>query len=215
MPHVDISGQGGSTQDPTSSPPAGSRCMAGQSKRCSNEACQTPELPVKGGFCTAARCKRRRAEQTAAKKLIGAGSSSALVAGDDGSLCFEVYAVYGVSCCDVAGLTPWQRRNEVDEENFCWSYDVFGRFGLTEDDNGYDDTRRVSLAELVKNVDDVSLEVLQSFDKDLKKKARAARKAAASEMLEEYDDDDEALAEGGAAPVSPELAPIADAEAVC
>jgi hypothetical protein len=187
--------------------------MAGQSKRCANNECQTPELPVKGGYCTAARCKRHRAELTASKKLVGACSVPALVAQDDGSLCFEVYAVYGVSCCDVAGLSAWQRRNEVETKNFIWSYDVYGKFGMNEDDNGYDDTRRVPLTELLKNVDDVSLEVLKSFDKDLKKKARAARKATASEMLaEETEEDAEPLAGGSAEPESPELAPTAEAE---
>jgi hypothetical protein len=189
--------------------------MAGQSKRCANGACQTPELPVKGLFCTAGRCKRRRADLAAAKQVVGAGSSPALVAEDDGSLCVEVYAVYGVSCCDLAALSSVQRRNEVDEKNFSWSYEIYGKFGVSEDDNGYDDTRWVSLAELLKNVDDASLEVLKSFDKDLKTKARAARKATASKLLAEVTEEDEApLAEGGAlAPETPELAPIADAEA--
>jgi hypothetical protein len=50
--------------------------MAGQSKRCGNEACQMPELPVKGHFCTAGRCKRRRAELAAAKQLVGAGGAA-------------------------------------------------------------------------------------------------------------------------------------------
>ena len=128
-------------------------------------------------------------------------------------MCFEVYAVYGVSCCDVAGLSAVQRRNEVNERDFCWSYEVYGKFGISEDDIGYADTRRVSLAELLKNIDDVSLEVLKSFDKDLKKKARAARKATASEMLaEETEEDAEPLAGGSAEPESPELAPTAEAE---
>jgi hypothetical protein len=138
--------------------------MAGQSKRCANGGCQTPNLPVKGGFCTASACKRRRAELTATKKLVGASSSAALVAADDSSQCFEVYAVYGVSRCNVAGLDTVQRRNLLAEEDEIWSYEVFGRFGLHAKDNGYDDTRKVNLVELLKNVDDESLELLEAFD---------------------------------------------------
>ena len=168
-------------------------------KRCANRACETPNLPVKGRFCSATACKRRRAELSAAKKLGGGGSSEAHVAEDDGTQCFEVYAVYGVSRCDVSKMTPVQRRNELTEADESWSYELFGKFGTSEEDNGYDDTRKVLLAELLKNVDSDSLRVLQAFDKNIKKKVGAVKSA----MLEE---EEEADAERAASPPAPESA---------
>ena len=50
-------------------------------------------------------------------------------------------------------MTPVQRRNELAEADESWSYEVFGKFGMDEEDNGYDDTRKVPLTELLKNVD--------------------------------------------------------------
>ena len=37
-------------------------------KTCANRACTTPQLPVKGDFCTAGKCKRARAALLASKK---------------------------------------------------------------------------------------------------------------------------------------------------
>jgi predicted GIY-YIG superfamily endonuclease len=93
------------------------------------------------------------------------------------------------------------------EEDEIWSYEVFGRFGLHAKDNGYDDTRKVNLVELLKNVDDESLELLEAFDKRVKKKVSAAKKALI-ENDENFDDE-------VAAPTSPaDAAPTALDEAV-
>ena len=81
----------------------------------------------------------------------------------------------------------------------CETPNLFGKFGTSEEDNGYDDTRKVLLAELLKNVDGDSLSVLQAFDKNIKKKVGAAKRA----MLEE---EEEADAERAASPPAPESA---------
>ena len=88
----------------------------------------------------------RRALLDVSKKKMcvvgGAGGGAALFAEDDGSQCFEVYAVYGVSRCDISKLGAVQgRRNKLEKKDEHWSYEVYGKFGMTEDDNGYDDTR--------------------------------------------------------------------------
>ena len=100
----------------------------------------TPQLPVKGDFCTAGKCKRARAALLASKKMCVVGvaaGGAALFAEDDGSQCFEVYAMYGVSRCDISKLGAVQRRNELEKKDEHWSYEVYGKFGMTEDDNGY------------------------------------------------------------------------------
>ena len=74
--------------------------MSADVKTCANRACTTPQLPVKGDFCTAGKCKRARAALLASKKMCVVGRAAggaALFAEDDGSQCFEVYAVYGVT----------------------------------------------------------------------------------------------------------------------
>ena len=164
-------------------------------KRCANRECKTPNLSVKGNYCTGGACKRRRAELLAMKKLIGGGSEARVVE-DDATQCFEVYAVYGVSCCDISKLGPMQRRNELTMEDESWSYEVYGRFGMSEEDNGYDDTRKVPLAELLNNLDGASLAVLEAFDKGIKKRIGAVKSA----MLEE---EEEAEAERATSPPAP------------
>ena len=116
--------------------------MSDAVKTCANRACTTPQLPVKGDFCTAGKCKRARAALLASKKMcVVRVAAAGAAAEDDGSQCFEVYAVYGVSRCDISKLGAVQRRNELEKKDEHWSYEVYGKFGMTEDDNGYDDTR--------------------------------------------------------------------------
>ena len=47
-----------------------------------------------------------------------------LGAEDDGSQCFEVYAVYGVSRCDISKLGAVQRRNKLEKKDEHWSYEA-------------------------------------------------------------------------------------------
>ena len=163
-----------------------------------NRACTTPQLPVKGDFCTAGKCKRARAALLASKKMCVVGvaaGGAALFAEDDGSQCFEVYAVYGVSRCDISKLGAVQRRNELEKKDELWSYEVYGKFGMTEDDNGYDDTRKVKLTELLKNLDDDSLKLLAKFDKGIEKKVGAEKKAILQKMAAEPEETEEAEGE--------------------
>ena len=118
--------------------------MTGQSKLCANRHCSTPHLPVKGSYCTAGKCKRAHAQASSMKKMqaVGGGMGAAIFAEEDGTQCYEVYAVYGVSRCDISKLDSVQRRNDLEKKDEVWSYEVYGRFGASEDDNGYDDTRK-------------------------------------------------------------------------
>ena len=175
--------------------------MSDVMKRCANRACTTPQLQVKGDFCTAGKCKRVRAALLASKKMCvvgGAAGGAALFAEDDGSQCFEVYAVYGVSRCDISKLDAVQRRNELEKKDELWSYEVHGKFGMTEDDNGYDDTRKVKLTELLKNLDDDSLKLLVKFDKGIEKKVGAEKKAILEKMAAEPEETEEAEGEDSA-----------------
>ena len=47
--------------------------MSDRVKTCANRACTTPQLPVKGDFCTAGKCKRARAALLASKKMCVVG----------------------------------------------------------------------------------------------------------------------------------------------
>ena len=97
--------------------------MSDRVKTCANRACTTPQLPVKGDFCTAGKCKRTRAALLASKKMCVVGvaaGGAALFAEDDGSQCFEVYAVYGVTREPLRHLL--QRRNELEKRDELWSY---------------------------------------------------------------------------------------------
>ena len=172
--------------------------MSDAVKTCANRACTTPQLPVKGDFCTAGKCKRARAALLASKKMCVVGvaaGGAALFAEDDGSQCFEVYAVYGVSRCDIFKLGAVQRHNELEKKDEHWSYEVYGKFGMTEDDNGYDDTRKVKLTELLKNLDDDSLKLLAKFDKGIEKKVGAEKKAILQKMAAEPEETEEAEGE--------------------
>ena len=102
---------------------------------CSNLACPTPSLKVRGNWCTGSKCKELRATLNPKHQMLAAGVGLE----DDGTACYEVYDVYGVSCCDISKLDKVQRRNELEDER--WSYEIFGRFATSEVDNGYDDTR--------------------------------------------------------------------------
>ena len=168
-------------------------------KVCANRECTTPLLPVKGDYCTAGKCKRVRSALLASKKMCVVGGAAAggaaLFAEDDGSQCFEVYAVYGVSRCDISKLGAVQRRNELQKKDELWSYEVYGKFGMTEEDNGYDDTRKVKLAELLKNVDDDSLKLLAKFDKSIENKVGAEKKAILEKMAAEPEETEEAEGE--------------------
>ena len=100
-----------------------------------------------------------------------------------------------------------QRRNSLASQDERWSYELVGMFAEIATDNGYDDTRKVPLEELLKNVDDESLELLEAFDKRIKKKVSAAKKA----LLENDENFDDEVA----APTSPaDAAPTALDEAV-
>ena len=158
--------------------------------KCSNVDCKTPDYPVKSGWCTSGACKRRRAEQRSSGKLV-AGCSRAAFIEEDGMSCFEVHAVYGVSRCDISVLGPMQRRNKLSPQDERWSYEVFGRFAENAEENGKYDTRKVPLKELLKTVDEESLDMLEAFDRNIKKKIRAAKTAmlekAAAEEEEEAD----------------------------
>ena len=62
--------------------------MSDVMKKCANRACTTPQLQVKGDFCTAGKCKRVRAALLASKKMCvvgGAAGGAALFAEEDGS----------------------------------------------------------------------------------------------------------------------------------
>ena len=165
------------------------------SKKCASRGCTTPQLTVKGDYCTAGKCKRARAALLASKKMCVVGGAvaggAALFSEDDGSQCFEVYVVYGVSRCDISKLDTLQRRNELQKNDELWSYEVYGKFGMTEEDNGYDDTRKVKLAELLKNVDDPSLKLLAKFDKNIEKKVGAEKKAILDKMAAEPEEEGE------------------------
>ena len=91
--------------------------MSDSVKTCANRACTTPQLPgQQGDFCTAGKCKRARAALLASKKMCVVGvAAGGAAAEDDGSQCFEVYAVYGVSRCDISKLGAVQRRNELEK----------------------------------------------------------------------------------------------------
>ena len=168
--------------------------MSDVMKKCANRACTTPQLQVKGDFCTAGKCKRARAALLASKKMCVVGSAAggaALFAEDDGSQCFEVYAVYGVSRCDISKLDAVQRRNELEKKDELWSYEVHGKFGMTEDDNGYDDTRKVKLTELRKNLDDESIKLLVKFDKGIENKVEAEKSRILEKLAAEPAEEDE------------------------
>ena len=160
------------------------------SSKCSNPQCKTPDYPVRSGWCTSGVCKRRRAEQRSGGKLVAGCSSAAFLAEDDGTSCFEVYAVYGVSRCDISALSPKQRRNILSPQDERWSYEVFGRFAENAKDNGNYDTRKVPLAELLKTVDEESLDVLEAFDHNVKKKVRAAKTAMLEEAAAEEEEEE-------------------------
>ena len=179
--------------------PPDTDAMAGE-KVCANRACTTPHYLVKGDYCTAGKCKRARAAALSSKKIkvVGGAGSAVLVAEDDGSQCFEVYAVYGVSRCDISKLGPVERRNELEKKDEIWSYEVYGKFGMTEEDNGYDDTRKVKLTELLKNLDDESLKLLTKFDKGIEKKVGAEKKAILEKMAAEPEATEEAEGEDSA-----------------
>ena len=138
---------------------------------------------------------RRAARVEEDVRRRGAAGGAALFAEDDGSQCFEVYAVYGVSRCDISKLGAVQRRNELEKKDEHWSYEVYGKFGMTEDDNGYDDTRKVKLTELLKNKDDDSFKLLAKFDKGIEKKVGAEKKAILQKMAAEPEETEEAEGE--------------------
>ena len=103
--------------------------------------------------------------------------------------------MYGVSRCDISKLGAVQRRNELEKKDEHWSCEVYGKFGMTEDDNGYDDTRKVKLTELLKNLDDDSLKLLAKFDKGIEKKVGAEKKAILQKMAAEPEETEEAEGE--------------------
>ena len=82
-------------------------------------------------------------------------------------------------------------------------------------DNGYDDTRKVPLAELLLNVDEESLDVLEAFDHSIKKKVRAAKQAVleAEAAGEEEVADVPTVPAEGVEVVAPEAAEAASPEA--
>ena len=75
---------------------------------------------------------------------------------------------------------------------------MYGKFGMTEDDNGYDDTRKVKLTELLKNLDDESIKLLVKFDKGIEKKVGAEKKAILEKMAAEPEETEEAEGEDSA-----------------
>ena len=66
-----------------------------------------------------ARARAPRCSRSTKKMCVvgGAGGGAALFAEDDGSQCFEVYAVYGVSRCDISKLSAVQRRNKLEKKD--------------------------------------------------------------------------------------------------
>ena len=166
--------------------------MAG--KRCANPKCSTPLLAVKGNYCTAGKCKRARSEVVTSKKMkkvVGSSTVTALFAEDDGTQCYEVFAVYGVSRCDISKLNAVMRRNELEKNDEEWSYEVYGRFANSEEDNGYDDTRKVKLSELLKNLDDKCLKKLVKFDKGIENKVEAEKSRILEKLAAEPAEEDE------------------------
>ena len=159
------------------------RNMSLSTARCANGQCATPDLPLRGAYCTGSKCKRVRA--ALGKRGLDELLLQPTFRMDDGSQCFEVYAVYGVSRCDVSNLSTVQQRNQLKEEDELWSYEVFGRFSANAEDSGYGATRKVLVAELCKNLDEDSMKKLAKFDKSFGKKVKAVKQALEPEVVPE------------------------------
>ena len=57
-------------------------------KRCANLACGTPQLQLRGEYCTASKCKQARAEGLAHGKMV-----AALADTGDSTVCVEIFKV--------------------------------------------------------------------------------------------------------------------------
>ena len=75
--------------------------------------------------------------------------------------CCEMWAVhdfYGDAYCALEEFSPYDRRNGRETSAEEWTLLAHGKIGETKEDDRGSDTRWVSLAELVRNVDDNELD---------------------------------------------------------
>ena len=88
--------------------------------------------------------------------------------------CFAVREVIGIDLCVAASERQKRAGRPLDDDNI--SYKVRGGFGEDEEDELIPDTRWVTLAELVANMEEEDLKDLDLWAGKLQKAAKAARK---------------------------------------
>ena len=166
-------------------------------KLCRNPKC-TRKNPVKGGWCTAGKCKKLRAQVLAAEKAAAEQAAAALAGGaaaqqhDDELECWEVHSVHGKLGVDLKSLGGQKVPPTSDKTIF---YVVFGTFAKSEDeydsDHGQKLLRIVSFKELLKNLSDQDVKKLSTYEKHGIEHHRASRKRLYEEIEAEEDAEDE------------------------
>ena len=159
--------------------------MSEESKKCLG-GCGSTEL--KGKWCTAGACKKKRALVTKLKKealvagaaaIAGVAAPGGVAAQGDDLTCYEVHSLHGVVECDFSALgkdhqeAPGVTDNQVQ-------YVVFGNFAASVDDyeneDGKDLLRLVKLSELLAHCGDDDIAKIKEWENGRPASSKARRK---------------------------------------